>query len=187
MNADALVTVALLVIFAAWFYGPWQESCADYARQIAFEQRDRLFDMAARGKISFKSNEYKNTRRKLNAAIRFAHRMTVGRLLFFVLCEKLGYIEVKEVSHTTQQTQYDEEINGEISDIITRSFKAIAYSMAARSLLLIIAVIAMSPIIIMLAYFYYLVAGITEATRLCATLILDPMVRALKIEASFEA
>ena len=187
MNADALVTVVLLVIFIVWFYGPWQESCADYARQVVFEQRDRLFDMAAGGKLSFKSHDYKNTRNKLNAAIRFAHRMTLGRILFFVLCEKFGLISVPDVDSATRQNQHATEINAEISDIMTKSFKAIVVSMAARSLIFILLFIVMSPIILLSAYLYYLVAGITEATRVCAEAILEPMVRALKIEASFEA
>lgn len=185
MNADALITLVLIVIFVAWFYGPWQESCADYARQVVFEQRDILFDMASNGRINFKSREYNETRGELNAVIRFAHRMTLGRMLFFVFCEKIGIINAPEINHT-QIISKDDTINKEISEIMTNSFKAIIVSMAARSLVFILLCVFVSPIIALSAYLYYLIVGIKEATRAFSESIIGPMVRFLKIEAFYE-
>jgi hypothetical protein len=82
MTLDGFITAALIYLFLAWFYGPWQDVCTDYARQIVFEQRDKLFDLAADGKIKFESKEYRTLRASLNSVIRFAHDATIPRLIY---------------------------------------------------------------------------------------------------------
>jgi hypothetical protein len=74
--ADALIAVAALAALLAFFYGPWQTVCTDLSRQFIFERRDRLFDMALAGRISFDSEAYKATRQALNGLLRFAHQLT---------------------------------------------------------------------------------------------------------------
>ena len=51
----------------------------DYLRQDLFELRDRLFDDAAAGRISFESHSYRATRTLLNGMLRYAHRMSLAR------------------------------------------------------------------------------------------------------------
>ncbi|MDE3854815.1 hypothetical protein [Sinorhizobium meliloti] len=81
MNIDA--GLAILVLFAAGiiFLGPWQEVCTAYARQVAFEKRDAIFDMAASGELDFSSPEYQAIRRSIEQLIRFAHELTFAQLL----------------------------------------------------------------------------------------------------------
>jgi hypothetical protein len=84
MAADALVSLVTLVLFACLFYGPWQAVCTDWARQLIFEKRDHLFDLAAQGKLDFASAEYRTTRKLLEGMIRFAHILTWPRLVMAI-------------------------------------------------------------------------------------------------------
>jgi hypothetical protein len=88
MAANAVISLLALILFVCLFYGPWQAACTDWVRQIIFERRDRLFDMAAAGKLDFASEEYKFIRRTLEGMIRFAHDLTWPRLLFFRLVRR---------------------------------------------------------------------------------------------------
>lgn len=71
---------------AVWFvYGPWQTYCEDSARQDLFDARNAIFDLAAGGKLSFESPEYREIRNALNCFIRYAHQLTLSRLIAYVL------------------------------------------------------------------------------------------------------
>jgi len=70
-----------LFAFLALFYGPWQTMCVDWARQLMFEARDRLFDAAASGDIAFDSKEYRKSRETFEGMIRFCHIFTWPRLI----------------------------------------------------------------------------------------------------------
>ena len=47
MYADALLSLLSLTLFLTAFYGPWQAVCTDWGRHVIFENRDKIFDMAA--------------------------------------------------------------------------------------------------------------------------------------------
>lgn len=79
MQYDAFVTLALLLLFAVFLIGPWREACTAFARQVVFEKRDAIFDLAADGKLSFTSREYRTIRASLEKMIRFAHDLTIYR------------------------------------------------------------------------------------------------------------
>jgi hypothetical protein len=74
----ALIVLSLLLLF---FYGPWQSAVTDFARQVVFEERDAVFDMAADAKLAFDSDEYRTIRDAFNSLIRFAHELKWTRLL----------------------------------------------------------------------------------------------------------
>jgi hypothetical protein len=81
--ANALVTLGLILLIGLLIYGPWQAVCTDYARQIVFEKRDAIFDLARDGKLSFNSSEYRTIRVLLERNIRFAHELTLPSFLVF--------------------------------------------------------------------------------------------------------
>jgi hypothetical protein len=83
MAADALVSLAALIAMACLFYGPWQAVCTDVARQVIFERREALFDLARVGKLDFASPEYKSVRRSMEGLIRYAHELTWVSLFFY--------------------------------------------------------------------------------------------------------
>lgn len=79
--ANAIVALAALAALLGLFYGPWQAVCTNLTRQIIFERRDRLFDMALDGRIGFDSEAYRATRRQMNGLLRFAHTLTWQELV----------------------------------------------------------------------------------------------------------
>jgi len=80
--AEALVALVALAAFLLFFYGPWQRTVEDLARQIIFERRAQLFALAQSGRLSFESDSYRMPRLMLNAYIRYAHDLSWPRLLF---------------------------------------------------------------------------------------------------------
>jgi hypothetical protein len=78
---QALIGLGSLGGLLVIIYGPWQAICTDIARQILFEKRDAIFDLAQNGKLSFNSREYIAIRSSLQASIRFAHELTLPRFL----------------------------------------------------------------------------------------------------------
>jgi hypothetical protein len=83
MAYDASIAVLTLLALCVLFYGPWQEVCTDYARQVMFEKRDNLFDMAVNGELDFGSTEYRTIRTSLEKSIRYAHELTLPRFVLF--------------------------------------------------------------------------------------------------------
>jgi hypothetical protein len=75
-TANAIIALATLAALLCLFYGPWQAVCTDISRQIIFERRDHLFDMALAGRIDFDTAAYRAARRTLNGLLRVAHRLT---------------------------------------------------------------------------------------------------------------
>ena len=59
---------------------------ADSLRQDLFEIRDELFDQAASGLVDFDEPAYDMLRETLNGNIRFAHRLSLLRVVFIGGC-----------------------------------------------------------------------------------------------------
>lgn len=83
-KVNAVAFLLLVLLFAIWFYGPWQTLCIDWGRERMFEARNALFDMAAEGKLSFSSPEYRELRYRIETSIRFAHRISWPTLLILL-------------------------------------------------------------------------------------------------------
>ena len=153
MTLDSILCFLLIGAFLALFYGPWQEVCTAFARQIMFEQRDKLFDLAHAGEISFESDYYRRSRASLNAAIRFCHEMTLARLVYFEFCHVLGFIDVDTIVKKKEAEQGHSVIRAKIARLNYVAFRAMAISMMARSLLCVSLALALLPLI--LVYFWW--------------------------------
>jgi hypothetical protein len=131
----ALSVLALILVI----YGPWQKACSDWARQTIFTQRDELFDLASNGHISFDSELYRSIRRMLEINIRFAHELTLPRLIYFAIrsSTKRNPSGVKNVMKQINDIG-DEGLKTEIKEIIENSHKAIVYMTIAKSPLTIL-------------------------------------------------
>lgn len=153
MTLDQFLTFLVISAFLAWFYGPWQEVCTDFARQIMFEQRDKLFDLAHSGEISFDADHYKRSRASLNAAIRFCHEMTLARVVYLAACLKLGVISADKIVKGNASSYGSAELNAKIARINYISFRSMALSMMARSLFCVALALLLLPAI--LIYFWW--------------------------------
>jgi hypothetical protein len=78
----SVVSLALLLWILLFPYNNYR---VDWIRQSMFALRDELFDEARAGTISFDSQAYRATRATMNGAIRFAHRLSVSRMIAFRL------------------------------------------------------------------------------------------------------
>jgi hypothetical protein len=78
----SVISLGILAYFVLFLYN---EHRVEHLRQDLFAIRDRLFDEAAAGRISFNSETYRATRDFLNGNIRFAHRLSVSRFFAFRL------------------------------------------------------------------------------------------------------
>ena len=76
--AEVLVAIVVLL----WFFSrQWRVFLTDVSRHHYFTLRERLFLMAADGRIEFSNAAYRDLRHKLNVHIRFAHTDTVERFI----------------------------------------------------------------------------------------------------------
>lgn len=153
MNADALISIVLTIVFLIWFYGPWQNTCTDYARQIIFEQRDKLFDIAASGRMPFDSKEYKMLRASLNAVIRFAHEATLPRMLYLYIFLREKDIDYKNSSlyRATEQI-HDSKLYAEVQILLRKSMITTGWLIIAKSLPCVIVLTVLSPLVVLLAF-----------------------------------
>jgi hypothetical protein len=157
MIADALISLATLIAFACLFYGPWQAACTDAARQLIFERRDALFDIARAGKLDFASSEYKAIRRSMEGMIRYAHELTWINLWF------LRGVKTKVTADALPATRAIESISDpstkeKVKSLMIESTGALMAMMAAKSIFLI-------PIISVLMIYSFCAYGFSALVR----------------------
>ncbi|WP_316228579.1 hypothetical protein [Bradyrhizobium sp. SZCCHNR2023] len=133
--SNALVSLLVLAALMVFIYGPWQWICTDFARQLVFEKRDEIFDMAADGEFSFKSREYKTIRSSLEACIRYAHDLTWPSFVFLALSRKGR-------DHLTERSSLHEAVDALPEHIRDRVREKVTVAMVA----LIVMAVAKSPI-----------------------------------------
>lgn len=83
----SLLSIALLVIWMFWLYPDYR---TDAFRQKMFKLRDKLFDEASSGKVSFDAPAYGMLRGAMNGFIRFGHRLNIWQVLLFKLIIEKG-------------------------------------------------------------------------------------------------
>jgi len=76
------IAIGFILLWVLFYFGvrPYRE---DAIRHRLFELRDELFLFAINGGISFDSPAYSILRGRINALIRFAHTITLSRILIF--------------------------------------------------------------------------------------------------------
>ena len=140
--ADAIAALIAVSLFLLFFYGPWQAIIVDLARQTVFEQRDAVFDLAAHGRLDFDSRDYKIIRDSFNKLIRFAHELNWMRLLLHGLG---GDKKVSDVQLAIDRIE-DQETRQNVMRHLQRARFAMIAMVGARSLLLLVAAIAVGAI-----------------------------------------
>jgi len=131
--ADAIATVIVLIILTVIWLGPWQEAWTSWARQIIFECRAELFDMAADGEISFESSEYRTIRSALEMNIRFAHELNIWRLLALYRGFSKKQFEGKSELVSAMERISNPKTREKISGLIWQKNRATLVMVAAKS------------------------------------------------------
>src|SRR6266446_951054 len=147
---QALVGLGSVAALLVILYGPWQAICTDIARQILFEKRDAIFDLADSGKLSFTGREYGTIRSSLQASIRFAHELTLPRFLVMaaVLLARGNRPEDNDISRAIKQ----------ITDPITRTEVENLVRQAHRTLVMMMVV--KSPVMMLVLFIPLLIAAL---------------------------
>jgi hypothetical protein len=155
MAVNAFLSLLVLVLLLCFFYGPWQAACTDWARQIIFERRDKLFDLAAAGKLDFASEQYRSVRAMLEGMIRFSHELTWPRLLF--------HAKLRDIPDQHPLKDIIEPID---DPIIRNQVKALAFE-ATLSLIIMMALksIFVAPIAVVLCCIAVCSTGFTFIFR----------------------
>lgn len=83
IDLDLLVLTMLGGVALFLVYSLWQATCVAWMRQLCFEARDAIFDLAADGRLEFTSADYRQIRSGIETLIRFADRISWPRLLCY--------------------------------------------------------------------------------------------------------
>jgi hypothetical protein len=120
--------------FAVVVYWPWQKVCVDYARDVVFEQRDNLFDIAARGGIEFGSEPYERIRASMNAMIRLAHSFTIPRMFIcmYIMRRSSDSIHRQELLDVVAEIE-DSEVRKAFEEALQIAESAMLFMMLLRS------------------------------------------------------
>jgi hypothetical protein len=141
MNADLLLSFLALAALGVLFYGPWQGICTDVARQVVFEQRDKLFDMAMTGRIAFDSKEYIEIRSGLEAIIRFSHDLTFPRAIYLAyMFPKIRERDNADPIISAIQRLDDAQLQTDIRRLVVRAYVTAMAMMVMKSSIGIIVV-----------------------------------------------
>lgn len=126
----SLTALALVLLI----YGPWQHACTDMARQVMFRYRDQLFDLAMKGALSFDSPTYKALRRRIEMNIRFAHELTLPRLLFMIVHRKFTEGEIPDRANSAELGNIsDPNTRAKVAKILSRSQMALIRMIVLKS------------------------------------------------------
>lgn len=130
MYVNAAETMLVLLGIVIVVYGPLQAALADYLRQRLFEQRDALFALAASGSVSFNHAAYRATRERINAHIRYAHRMSLPRTIFiFWRCHS----QLNFDNSIKFETVRNDEAREKMQKIMSRCNRLVAFTIVLRS------------------------------------------------------
>jgi hypothetical protein len=145
---QALIGLGSLAALLVILYGPWQAICTDIARQIVFEKRDAIFDLAQSGKLSFSSREYGVIRSSLQASIRFAHELTLPRFLVMaaVLFARGNRPEQSELSRAIKQIT-DPTTRDQVESLVRQAHRTLIKMMLAKSPVLMLLLLPLLLII----------------------------------------
>ncbi|NOJ47824.1 hypothetical protein [Bradyrhizobium archetypum] len=141
--SSALVSLVVLAALLFVIYGPWQWVCTDFARQRLFEARDHIFDMAADGRLNFKSQDYRVIRRSLEMNIRFAHDLTLPNFLFLAIARKRRPGEMSDLHRAIENLPL--EVRSEVKKIVHDGMKILILMMIFKSP---VAIITIGPAIV---------------------------------------
>lgn len=142
MHTDAFVAIVLLALTCGLTIYAWREAMTAWARQTIFEKRDAVFDLAASGHLGFNSPEYRAIRSSLEASIRFAHELTLTRMIVTrVAAQAIGFRKQESEMGIAIRAIEDEATRNEVTKLANEAHRALLSMIILKSPLLMIAAI----------------------------------------------
>jgi hypothetical protein len=146
MSIDAAIGLLTLIAFFMLFYGPWQNAMADLARNFVFESRDAIFDMAAKGRIDFSSEQYIEIRKKLQSLIRFSHEASLPSMIWIYANSKKDERNSKSNIFNVIDSIEDRDVSNEIRRLVQRALSAYLAIIGLKSLPFVLPFVIYVPI-----------------------------------------
>lgn len=147
---SALVGLITLSLVLVWYYVFWQRLVIDQTRQRLFELRDQWFDICADAR-ALNEPAARFIRELLNGQIRFAHRITVPSLLWYLVVARNRDAE-RAVAQAREWAlrNLPENLSGQASSILQSASAHVIAGMARRSVLSTLAVLVVGALFIAL-------------------------------------
>lgn len=146
-----LTGFGLVVLWLITYFG-WRPYRIDKVRNELFALRNELFDYAAGGGVPLNDTAYRMLRDRVNALIRYAHIITVTRLLIFMAANRYCNSEFAESPHQkylAEVSRLPESAQTKLRDINDRVAKILARKLVFGSpLLLMVMIIYLFPVIV---------------------------------------
>jgi len=181
---NALFSLLFLLLLGVFLYGPWQGTCTAYARQIMFEKRDAIFDLARDGKLSFHSREYRTVRAMLEKTIRFAHEATLPAtaVIAAVLLWRREEVAKPELLAAIERIP-DPATRKQVQELVNQALNALLISLILKSpVALVVLVVVLVPLLL-LVLALSLLSVTAGLSRKCARALWRRLRLLLQIEA----
>jgi len=155
-------------LFSLWVlvFVCWQQYRLDSYRQKLFSLRHELFQYAIEANIPFDTLGYGSLRTRINAMIRFAHRVTTFRLLLSMLLCRVVHLDLVAMEREFSQAlcSLPDEQSEHLRDIHTRMAKATATHIISGQPALWV----LMPLLILVQLPIALLRGVRPSPRLTA-------------------
>lgn len=135
--SNILISLTGLGLLVFMFFWKHKECEVDRYRDAMFVLRNRLFDLAADGQLSFDSNAYRYLRVSINGHIRFAHLINIYQVILFKVYSRNAF-------DMPLPNRFEESLSG-LSEKSKQTFREIHKEMSSEA---VKHVLLMSPIFV---------------------------------------
>lgn len=147
IGATLQLGLGLIMFWLLYFLG-WRPYRIDRVRHELFELRNELFLYGLSGEISFENDAYRMLRVRIEALIRFAHIMTLTRVIFIGIQQQIAPISAFETRQKAWETAFKglpDPAQKKLQDIHNRVYLKIMEQMVSGNLLLLTLAAISSP------------------------------------------
>jgi len=147
--------IGLVMLWLTYYFG-WRTYRIDNVRHDLFELRNELFIYAAQGGISVDNDAYKSLRRRIEALIRFAHTMSLSRIVIIGLQLKKGPLPALETRQQQWQSALEdlpESSQAKLRDIHDRVTLRIMVQVVTGNVALLALIFLCIPIMALTSFF----------------------------------
>lgn len=148
IDFDAVFALTMIGSLVLLIEGPLQWVITDYGRHLMFEARDALFDMAREGRFEggFENEPYRILRGQMEKQIRFAHRLTLLRVIVLLIAVSRRGQHIRSVSDQALTRIPSPEVRAEAKALVDKANQAALVMAAFKSPLVTIPLLVMSGI-----------------------------------------
>lgn len=148
IGASLNLGFGLVLLWVLYFWG-WRPYRIDRVRHDLFELRNELFLYAASGEISYENDAYRLLRRRIEALVRFAHTMSLTRVILIGIQHQrapMPAIEAQQKAWGAALEPLPQSARNKLQDIQNRVYLRILLQMVTGNLLLLVISVICAPV-----------------------------------------